>query len=431
MRLLSFRFLTSDAQKAKPISTQIYDLVKQVLPLTFADDDMQYRNDVLHTIHLFIKRIRATSYNARKELGNAQSRVANHENVLQSILHNARKFTEWLVAYCRDCLTPGRTFYTTSMALDLLYILSTEEFFTDVDLGRPPSTTWGLHLKLFSKALVRLLIDRLADPYEGVARVALSLLSMMKDKKLIPLPELHSKGLELCNSVRTDRSQGGARALILCAKFQKESERKITWNNIAQSVNRDIEVGTLESLALKTPLQGRLVALRYSPSFLENADLRCMDYEYDRGAFLLVEDICKLLWERAGPILTRDSPEGNVHVFGQPALFTHLTHENFIDHLHKNGPLEHDDETQEILSSSWRSLKEATALLAHAIGCPSTTIDDFTNVGKMLMEWLCKIRHRGAFSAIMPSFEQIISLCCVDQRRRFHTLPKEWLKVSR
>ena len=45
------------------------------------------------------------------------------------------------------------------------------------------------------------------------------------------------------------------------------------------------------------------------------------------------------------------------------------------------------------------------------------------------MEWLTRIRHRGAFSAVMPAFENICGECFKDKSKNIKFLPPKWLEV--
>jgi len=88
-----------------------------------------------------------------------------------------------------------------------------------------------------------------------------------------------------------------------------------------------------------------------------------------------------------------------------------------------------DAAAQYLLSTSWRSLKEASALLGIALATASSTFEDFQSAGALFMEWLSRIRHRGAFSAVMPAFEGLCSECFKDTKKNLHVLPAQWLNV--
>jgi Putative death-receptor fusion protein (DUF2428) len=125
--------------------------------------------------------------------------------------------------------------------------------------------------------------------------------------------------------------------------------------------------------------------------------------------------LCTDIWNLVSPVLTHDSPEGNLHslVADTPSL----------------SPLRNAT-AQDLLSSSWRSLKEASALLSAALLSPISTLEEYESAGILFMEWLSRIRHRGAFSAVMPAFEGLCIECFKDATKNLRTLPSKWLNVS-
>jgi Putative death-receptor fusion protein (DUF2428) len=88
-----------------------------------------------------------------------------------------------------------------------------------------------------------------------------------------------------------------------------------------------------------------------------------------------------------------------------------------------------DASAQDLLSSSWRSLKEAAALLGNELATPTATLKDYQAAGMLFMEWLSRIRHRGAFSAVMPAFEGLCRECFKDTQKDLKSLPPKWLNV--
>jgi hypothetical protein len=128
-----------------------------------------------------------------------------------------------------------------------------------------------------------------------------------------------------------------------------------------------------------------------------------------------VLQLCGDIWDLVSPILTHDSPEGNLHtLIATP-----------VDAV---GALR-DASAQDLLSSSWRSLKEAAALLGTLLSSPTSSLEDYQAAGKLFMEWLSLIRHRGAFSAVMPAFENLCSECFKDKQKHLTALPAQWLNV--
>jgi hypothetical protein len=75
-------------------------------------------------------------------------------------------------------------------------------------------------------------------------------------------------------------------------------------------------------------------------------------------------------------------------------------------------------------------LKEASTLLGIVLSSPLSTREEYESAGALFMEWLSQIRHRGAFSAVMPAFELLCSECFKDTTKNIGTLPPQWLDVD-
>jgi hypothetical protein len=268
IRVAAFDLLTFHTHQKTPLSQTSYHLVQSILPYLFADQNAEFRIEVLRVIRGLILRLRASTHSTSKELERRTSKLGNATAELTDLLQTATNFVHWLVIYCRDCLTPGRSYRTASMALKTLHIMSEEGFFTDLDVEVKSGVLSGVHVTLFTPPTLRLFLDRLADPYDEVARLACQLVERMKDPGMIPWGMLYSKGRELCLSGRADQSEGGAKVLSLCQQFDKANGYTKIWEEVWETVARDLKGGNLRDIAAEKPLHGRLVALRYPPVFL-------------------------------------------------------------------------------------------------------------------------------------------------------------------
>jgi hypothetical protein len=122
---------------------------------------------------------------------------------------------------------------------------------------------------------------------------------------------------------------------------------------------------------------------------------------------------CGTIWDIVSPILCDSAPEG----------FT------FDDEEDGNSP-----DTQSIMSYSWRAIKESSALISAVL---TKSIDDhvllerdeFIKGGQILLSGLADIRHRGAFSAISPSYIAVCEACFQSYDDDITVLPEVWLMV--
>jgi hypothetical protein len=223
---------------------------------------MEYRGEILHLFRLFIQRIRSSTHSAKKGLtSNGIEEVLARR--LESTIDKAQVFLEWLISFCRQCIQPGRTYYTACMSLKVILCLCEEDIFSDLNPEIKTTGVSGVHIELFSPGTVRLLINRLADGYDEVARMAFQLLEMVKDTNVISWMELYENGKKLCLNGRVDRSEGGAKVLLLCHRFSEVNGISGIWEEVWNSLELDVQSGELRSVATERALHGRLVALRY------------------------------------------------------------------------------------------------------------------------------------------------------------------------
>ena len=243
-----------------------------MLPSLFAEQDGEFRIEILRSIRALILRLRASTHSTFKELEKRTSKLGNVEVELTSILTEAKVFVKWLVGFCRECICPGRSYYTCSMALKTLHVLCEERFFTDLDMEFKSGVLSGVHVELFSPSMLRLLLDRLADGYDEVAELARWLIERIDDPTRIPWKSLYETGRDLCLSRRADKAEGGAKVLCLSQHFSKVNGYTNIWEDVWGSLVGDVQTGDLQSVAEETPLHGRLVALRFSPLCLADLD---------------------------------------------------------------------------------------------------------------------------------------------------------------
>lgn len=253
IRIAAFDLLTFHTHQKTPLSQGCFSLIQSVLPSLFVEQDPEFRIEILRSIRGLILRIRASTHSTSKELDRNISKLGNQTAELRDILATSTNFINWLVQFCGESISPGKSFYTTSMALKTLVILAEEGFFTDLDVEVKSGVLSGVHVELFIGSMVRLMLDRLADAYDEVGRLAFWFIERIKQPDKIPWDELYETGKKLCLSGRADKSEGGAKILCLCQQFGMN-----IWEDVWESLIEDVKTGY-------KPLYGRLVALRYPP----------------------------------------------------------------------------------------------------------------------------------------------------------------------
>jgi hypothetical protein len=264
IRLTALDLLTFHTHQKTPIALPCVTLIQSVLPHFFAEQDAELRIEVLRSMRNLILRIRASTHATLKELERRTSKLGNATAELSEILRTASQFVDWLVVFCRFCATPGRSYYTTSMGLKTLQIMAEEGLFTDMDVEVKSGVLSGVHVELFSKGTLLVFLDRLADPYDEVARLVYWFIERIKEPTVVPWDSLYRTGRQLCLSRRADKAEGGAKVLSLCQKFEAVHGRTKIWEEVWNSIIEDVEFGELRRITIEKPLHGRLILLRYS-----------------------------------------------------------------------------------------------------------------------------------------------------------------------
>ncbi|KAI8074980.1 putative death-receptor fusion protein-domain-containing protein [Gongronella butleri] len=343
-----------------------------------------------------------------------------------------------------------------------------------------PATEFPFVLPLATPRNTKLLLDTLMDPYDFNRNLAFDILCTFPN----PLPGLaqkdHAQQLlwwALRNVVSTRAAESDSGAIIFRLIFNKyvlglgyhlvpqQSDKPLASQSKKKKKNKkqasvsaavtfterlldmlqgqvDIAKSNLLLAAQQHPMHGTLLTLQYV--------LREIDYEDARIAkdkakwkellarmMQLIHTVCDSVMD----VLSNPSPEGNV-----PASFKEM--EEAIDQLVGNDDDGHDDDDdapdasgpkhQVILSCCWRAVKEASSLLEVIIGRTPVAKDntalltnsDLEKSGALLRTLLTSIRHRGAFSAVYPTYVTLCARLLSSKDAALNTLPRQWLQKN-
>ncbi|CAO3590067.1 unnamed protein product [Absidia cylindrospora] len=346
------------------------------------------------------------------------------------------------------------------------------------------STTIGIHgassdfpftIPLASPRNSKLLVDTLMDSYDFNRNMAFDILCQFPS----PLPGITSKenaqellwwGLNNVVSARAGESDSGAMIFRLVftkyvvglefnlhpqqkdesgpvkkkganKKKQKGSAAVVFTDRLLDMLEQQIGIAKSNLLlaAQNHPMHGTLLALQY---VFRELDYRSAYVTNDQEkwkhiharALSLIQSVCDSVMD----VLTNQSPEGNV-----PATFKEM--EEAIDDLvgeeSDNMDLVSGPKHQIILSCCWRAVKEASSLLEVVIAKTPIaksakdknallTFTDLEKSGGLLRSLLTSIRHRGAFSAVYPTYVSLCARLLSSQHPELNSLPHEWLKEN-
>ncbi|RUS30332.1 hypothetical protein BC938DRAFT_479538 [Jimgerdemannia flammicorona] len=190
------------------------------------------------------------------------------------------------------------------------------------------------------------------------------------------------------------------------------------------------------------PMHGSLLALQYLFSELDYNSALVKDNlvlwrrTHDQ-VILLVNRVCATVMD----VLSNPSPEGNM-----PASFQEMeeTIEEMIEELEEGdfdgtAIRESGPKHQVILSCCWRAVKEASSLLGVILLRAPLAVskkdssafldhEDIVDSGNLFRNLLTSIRHRGAFSAVYPSYVSLCARLLSAPQASFSDLPSIWLQ---
>lgn len=306
---------------------------------------------------------------------------------------------------------------------------------------------WKVQVEVFDAHLLRLLIDLLMDPFEEVRQTSLSILSLCPREILLNGMDANDQnygaGMRLTDAVaraeslasntsRADHADTVARLyhIIFSAALPGNSGQSATnwWTTKASVVDTLLTKleerlsssnGLFNSGMREAPLHGytsglRLIVLMPNFHTLISDESGCATW---RSVHERIVSICDRIWLEAKPVLCIDSPEG-----------------------HSDEPTEElNVGPKDVLSYSWRSLRESTLLLHATLintsygpsGDEGLQRADFAKIGGASFTQLAELRHRGAFSNVSQTFATCCQRCSSAKDPSIRELPRGWYQEAR
>ncbi|KAI5787529.1 putative death-receptor fusion protein-domain-containing protein [Pyronema domesticum] len=465
IRVAAFNLVVQSASITRPFSPGALSILKQALPPLHTESDAEVRDLIIGGIRNLIERIACSSYATEKELKNLQQKLRTGNRPtpddirkmieLDSRINDAKQFCEWYIELMETLLRPGSNYQrciTGLRALGFLIRSGVDACIADRTFAALPghgstasngeSFKKGLFkwpefskdINIFRSGIKRVLLEAMFDPFEDVRITSSEILRFDLKWDIDSLKAFLERGLTAMNeSGRARDSDGFARTVALVFGLAKRGDVAFPENyKIWGFAIKDDKSGLgvikwvldiLEKEYLKVaeadflraikerPIHGifeSLVLILESKGTTEDEDTTAW-----REVHVQIFEHCQTIWRLTRAPLCLDSPEGHV-----PADFD-----------------EEDEEmgTQTVMSYSWRAIKESSALLGIILGKASfSSLDsaDFEKGGKLVLEQLADIRHRGAFSSVSPSFVALCTRCFNSADANLQELPRTWLKKN-
>ncbi|KAF2270317.1 hypothetical protein CC78DRAFT_611968 [Lojkania enalia] len=448
----------------RPITTGIISSLKRNLIQLYTDTDANFRREVLvHTQRLF-DRLRGSTATLMKLAHSSTGREIHRIPFPTGISRYGRRtrthtdhdplletldFIRWYVHFLEWELRSTASYQRRITALRALTIIIRSGVDPSIQYHHLSKSAqgqlqWAHELQLSNTRLIRILMDLLLDPFDDIRSASASILEICMDS----LSDSKKKTTLLClrtyirraesamlRTGRADQADGVARAYSLL--FSQRAHNPMNPSNQGSGGSQGISIvmhlinqleETIEmanknlSVAVNgRPVHGIFSALRYIVNQEQFYTEIALSNQQERGQWKLIHDrICtcfESLWSCIRDVLCADAPEGHIP--------EELEEDMSID-------------TKEILSYSWRGLKEASVLLRTIVSKAPIGPSEpsmltplvFEKLGTQCFTQLVELRHRGAFLTVAQTFAAFCqrSLSVDDQTLR--GLSKNWYQET-
>lgn len=367
----------------RAVSGSVLQALKLNLVHLHTDTDANFRREVHGYTQKLFDRLRASTATLSKGVsksavtGNARlpfpkaafdsdpltSRTARQDSLLESL-----SFVVWYLRFLQWELRPTAPYQSRITALRSLTIVLR----SGVDPGVPFDSlsksaqgqlNWAHGIQIGNKKLVRALLDLILDPFDDVRDAAVSVLQLClaampeteKELTMLAIPPFIARAeAVMLRTGRADQADGVARAYGMIFSSAEDgvkipgssyfSTKLQIFEHLQHQLKSTLAVAhqDLSQAVDGRPVHGIFAALRY---VVDQPDFYSLVSKMSPEAFFkwkclhsdIVESI-ESLWTCVYHVLCADAPEGHVP-----------------DEMEDEGSLD----TKEILSYSWRGLKEA------------------------------------------------------------------------
>ncbi|KAF2996069.1 hypothetical protein E8E13_004007 [Curvularia kusanoi] len=430
----------------KPMTGGTFKSLKRNLVHLHTDTDAYFRREVHGYTQKLFDRLRASTATLSKSLVKGRSpeqgRLAFPKECFQmqstssgastkDPLTESLAFIVWYTRFLEWELRSTGTYQRRITALRSLIIALK----SGVDAGVPHSQlsksaqgelNWAHSLHISNTRLTRLLLDLVLDPFDDIREASISVLQLClaalpdteRTAVLSTLPQFVSRSeAMMLRTGRADQADGVARAYSLLftvadAKVTESldlpSSKSAVFDGLRRQLADTLNIArtNLSEAVNGRPVHGIYAALTYIvdqdgfyPSIAKNVD----------GSHSK--------WVEAHNELITNAPEGNVP-----------------DEIDESASLD----TREVLSYSWRGLKEASVLIRTIITKASIGDNEeslitpavFERLGRLCFTQLLDLRHRGAHSTVAQTFAAFCRRCATSKIPELKALPDTWYQET-
>ncbi|KAF1964175.1 HEAT repeat protein-like protein [Bimuria novae-zelandiae CBS 107.79] len=445
----------------RTITGGIFKSLKKNLLHLHTDPDVNFRRELISYIQRLFNRLRGSTATLAKSAAKATSRTENRlpfpsacsktgsQSILKDPLADSLQFIKWYIDFLEGEIRPDAAYQRRITALRALMVVLKSGLDPRIphrllSKGAQGQLHWAHGLQISNTALIRKLLDMMLDAFEDVRDTATSILQIFfesmpekeKTTALTMLPLFINRAeATMLRTGRADHADGLARAYSLyysCVPASSNIPQSgdvlvVTKTDVVHRLRMQLQetIGIAQNNLFEAvngrPVHGIFAAIRYIVD--HDGFYGALDHLDDDSFNVLksfhhrfLEDF-NTTWDIVKNILSADAPEGHVP--------EDMEEEISLD-------------TKEILSYSWRGLKEASTLLRvlatrAPIGNQERDVITpirFEELGRLCFTQLIELRHRGAFSAVAQTFAAFCRRCYSVEDESLRGLPQKWYQET-
>ncbi|KAF2015270.1 HEAT repeat protein-like protein [Aaosphaeria arxii CBS 175.79] len=448
----------------RPLTAGILTSIKRNIVHLHTDTDANFRKELLtHTQRLFDRLRGSTTALSKLEptgtIKDASGRIMigpqrrsstpGQTTTHQDLLRESMDFISWYLRFLDWELRSTASYQRRITALRCLTIVLRSGLDPQVPQRHLSKTAqgqlrWVYGHHIINTRLVRSMLDLIFDPFDDIRSTAVAALDICFDclstEAKVPVLQSFSSLLRrakdtMLRTGRADQADGLARAYALLFSHCSEEvplglDPKVgTWtksaivDSLITHLESTIELAQqdLSKAVNGHPVHGIFASLRYiidqETFYAEVSSSPIEVKQFWKQSHARIRRCIESLWACVEHVLCADAPEGHV-------------------------PDDFDEaeslDTKEILSYSWRGLKEASVLLRTIvsrapIGSDASdilTVEEFEKLGKSCFTQLVELRHRGAFSTVAQTFAAFCRRCASSDDQTLRALPLRWYQEA-
>ncbi|KAM0098262.1 hypothetical protein ACP6JE_007210 [Aspergillus fumigatus] len=385
----------------KPLSSAAIRAILRGLPSMHAESDSYSRGEIISLLRKLIVRLKGGIL--ENQDGPVQEELSTNKTQQAKSGRSdseTRACVSTYIGFLKTDMRPTASYPRHIMALKTLNLFLQSGLDPRVNLVRRANmeedkVRWKVNIEVFDPSLIRLLVDLLLDPFEEVRATSLTILNMAPRDMLL-------------GGLLQSADRSSAMPLRLIDALTKAEQ-------LASNTSRADHADTV----------ARLYHIIFYATAETHSGGGSQWWETKKGVVDLLLTKLEGKVSNPGGLFTTSMRDAPLH--GYVSALSDEPIEEF-----NIGP-------KDILSYSWRALRESSLLLhatlANATYAPQGksgfTAEDYEKIGMSSFTQLAELRHRGAFSTVSQTFATCCQRCGQSSDPAISALPQRWYQEAR